>query len=523
MEENGMKNITRRGFLKSAAGAAALSSGMTGSSAAASKEQRPNVVLIMADDVGFADIGCYGSEIKTPNLDKLGNQGVRFTNFYNMAKCNPTRSSLFTGLYIPREDAQNAQPFTQPMRSAGYYTAMCGKEHFDKWVPQRCYSESCFDDVFNYAIGNTYFIPPNGKFRSPFKLNGKELKIDEMPVYDPPFYKTDVVTTYALDFLDKAKKKDDPFFLYLPYHPAHYPLQARKEDIAKYRGKYKKGWDKIRQERFQRQKELGVIPQDCKLSPPEDNINKHRGPYRNDIYKYRPWDSLSSSEQDELDLEMAVFAAMVDRLDQNIGRVLQKLDEMGVRDNTLVMFLSDNGSCPYDSNRDFSIPPGGADSYRTLCAAWANVGDTPFRFYKQYGHEGGAHTHFIANWPKVIEPGLCDAPAHLVDIYPTLLELADAKYPAQSEGQPTPKLDGSTLTPLFKGKPRKQPEIIVSGYLDRFRMVRFGDWKIVRVNKGPWELYNLKNDPTELNNLAKAKPDKLNELTSRYEAWLAAK
>jgi len=207
-------------------------------------------------------------------------------------------------------------------------------------------------------------------------------------------------------------------------------------------------------------------------------------------------------------------------MDQNIGRILKKLDEIGVSDNTLVMYFSDNGSCPYDSNKDFSIPPGGPASYRSLCAAWANLGDTPFRFYKQYGHEGGSHTHFIAHWPEVIKPGLCHQPAHLVDIYPTMLELAQKKYPSNSEGIPTPSLDGASLIPLFKGKSRKEPEIIVSGFSDRFRMVRFGDWKIVKVNKGPWELYNLRQDPTELDNLAEKMPDKLEKLVRQYEIWL---
>lgn len=483
------------------------------------KAARPNIILIVGDDIGFSDIGCYGSEIKTPNLDRLGLNGMRFTQFYNMAKCNPTRSSLMTGLYLPRRHASNAQAFPHLMGKAGYYTAMCGKEHFDKWVPKHCYAETCFDDTFIYWAINDFFIPPKGRFENPFRLNGKELAAKEIPVQKEPFYKTDVVTDYALKFIDRAKDQKKPFFLYLPYHSAHYPLQARKEDIAKYRGTYKKGWDKIRHERLKKQKELGVISRECTLSPPEGNINKHRGPYRKDIYKYRPWDSISDKERDELDLEMAVFAAMVDTMDQNIGRVLKKLEDDGTLDNTLIMFFSDNGSCPYDANKNFNIPPGGPRSYRSLCAAWANAGNTPFRYYKQYGHEGGARTHLIAHWPRVIKPTINTSPAHLVDIYPTLLELAATQYPPAINGKSTPKLDGQSLAPLFKSNKRPPPEIIVSG-MKRFRMVRFGDWKIVKVNGGPWQLYDLSKDPTELTDLAGKMPEKVELFQARYKSWL---
>ena len=229
---------------------------------------------------------------------------------------------------------------------------------------------------------------------------------------------------------------------------------------------------------------------------------------------------LDEEEQDELDLEQAVFAAMIDGLDQNIGRVLEKLDQIKEREKTLIIFFTDNGSCPYDSNADFNIPPGGADSYRTLSAAWANVGDTPYRFYKQYGHEGGAHTHMIANWPGVIKPGFNDGLAHLTDIYPTMLELAGAQYPDTLNGKPTPTLDGESLIPLLKGESRPAPNIIVSGHGEDFRMVRVGDWKLVRVNGNAWELYNLVNDPTELNDLASNQPEKVEALIKAYENYL---
>ncbi|MDA0347132.1 MAG: arylsulfatase [Verrucomicrobia bacterium] len=485
-----------------------------------SAQDQPNVILIIADDIGFSDIGSYGSEIETPHLDKLAYDGLRFRNFYNMSKCEPTRSSLFTGRFLPGKHIENAIPFSTLMHEAGYYTAMVGKEHLMSWVPARCFAVNSFEDSFVFWKINSFWLPPSGEFEYPFRFNGVQVKAEDMQVTREPLFKTDVMTDYALKFLDKANESKKPFFLYLPYHEAHYPLQAREEDIAKYRGKYKVGWDNIRAARFARQKELGVIPVNAELSPPEDNINNYRGPYRDNIYKYRPWDSLDEEEQDELDLEQAVFAAMVDGLDQNIGRVLEKLDQIKERENTLIIFFTDNGSCPYDSNVDFDIPPGGADSYRTLSAAWANVGDTPYRFYKQYGHEGGAHTHMIANWPGVIEPGFSDGLAHLTDIYPTMLELAGAEYPDSLNEKPTPSLDGESLMPLLKGESRSEPDIIVSGHGENFRMVRVGDWKLVRVNGNAWELYNLAEDPTELDNLAENKPEKVKELIKAYEDYL---
>ena len=481
---------------------------------------RPNVILIVADDMGFSDLGCYGAEIQTPNLDKLANGGLRFTQFYNMAKCETTRSSLHTGRFRPGKNVVNAIPFSTLMSDAGYYTAMVGKEHFQSWVPARCFAVNAFQDSFVFWKINSFFVrPETGQFEYPFRLNGIRIDPEDMDVRKRPLFKTDVMTNYALNFIDKANDKKQPFLLYLPYHVAHYPLQAREEDIAKYRGKYKVGWDSIRAQRFERQKELGVIPVNAKLSPPEGNINKFRGPYRGEIYNYRPWDTLDAKEQDELDLEQAVFAAMIDRLDQNIGRIVQKLEDIKERENTVILFFTDNGSCPYDSNVDFNIPPGPAEGYRTLSAAWANVGDTPFRYYKQYGHEGGAHTHMIANWPKVIEPGLNDNVAHLTDIFPTMLELAGTEYPDTLNGEPTPTLDGESLIPLFKGKDRNEPDIIISGFTDRFRMVRVGDWKLVNVNGGPWELYNLKEDPTELNDLAASNPAKVKELEKAYKDY----
>ncbi|TKG97467.1 arylsulfatase [Puteibacter caeruleilacunae] len=488
----------------------------------AQSADRPNIVLIMADDVGYSDIGCYGSEIQTPNLDRLAEGGMRFRQFYNMAKCNPSRSTLFTGLF---KGNNRAQSMGQLMGKAGYSTIMCGKEHFDKWVPERCMPNQSFQYSFWYHLINDFFVPESGEYKYPFHLGGRELKVADINAQLKPLYKTDFVTDYALAFLDTVCQHSKPFFLYLPYNASHYPLQARDEDIQKYKGKYRKGWDVIREERFKKQKAIGIVEEDCRLSPPEGNINRFRGHPKDNLERrkliplYRQWNTLSEKEKDELDLEMAVFAAMVDRLDQNIGRVLDKLEEQGKLDNTLVMFLSDNGSCPYDSNRDFDIPPGPRGSYRTLCAGWANAGNTPFRYFKQYGHEGGANTPFIAYWPKKIKQGtITNETGHIADILPTLLDVGKGSYPKVCEGEKTPVLDGESLMPIFLQGKRKGEHFFISG-MEKFRMIRWNNWKLVRVNNEEGRLYNIQEDPTELNDVANKYPEIVEKIKNRYQKW----
>ena len=488
------------------------------------KDQRPNIVLIMGDDIGFSDLGCYGAEIQTPNLDRLAANGLRFKQFYNMAKCNPTRSSLITGLY---KGDDRAISFVPLLREAGYSAIMSGKEHFDKWVPKEAYFANTFEQSLTFWATTEYFVPPSGKFQRPFYLNGKEISATEIEAEQLPKYKTDFITDYGLKWLDEVLQKDKPFLFLLPYHSAHYPLQARSEDITKYRGKYKKGWDVIREERFERMKELGVIDADCTLSPPVGNTNKFRGAshkgweeIRAKFPTYYAWDSMTEEEKDKKDLEMAVFAAMIDRMDQNIGRVLKKLEEAGELENTLILYFTDNGSCPFDSNKDFDIPPGPAESYRCLSPVWANVGNTPFRLYKQNGHEGGANTHFIAHWPKKIKANqITNQIGHVVDLFPTFMEIAGIDYPRKYKDKKTLPLAGRSLVPIFEGKERPAPEFLISGHTERFRMYRKGDWKLVRENNAVWELYNMAKDPTELTDLAKAEPEKLEEMIEAYQAY----
>lgn len=475
---------------------------------------KPNIIIIMADDIGISDIGCYGSEIQTPNIDRLAKEGLRFTTFYNMAKCNPTRSSLLTGLY---DGGDGAVHIAQLTKKASYYNIMSGKEHFDPWVPNYCDAENVFDHSFYFWATTEYFLPPDGQFERPFYLEGRELEAGEIEYEQSPMYKTDFITDYALKWLDEAFEKESPFFLYLPYHAAHYPLQARPEDIAKYRGQYLKGWDQLRPERFRKMQQLGVLPENTKLSPPEGNLNKSRGPLIPAYTDYYPWNSLTGAQQDSLDLEMAVFAAIVDRMDQNIGRVLTRLAENGKMENTLIMFLVDNGSCPFYTNKIPDVQPGPANSYWSLRSTWANLGNTPYRQFKQAGHEGGSHTPFIAYWKGVIEPNtITRQPGHIVDIAPTFLDILNITYPEKINGHETIPLHGSSLLPIFEGNEREEPEYFISG-LKKFRMFRKGDYKIVKMNDGDWELYNIKNDPSETENLAKSNPEKAKELSDSYQ------
>lgn len=474
---------------------------------------KPNILVIMADDIGISDIGCYGGEINTPNIDLLADGGLRFTTFYNMAKCNPTRSSMLTGLY---KGGDGAVHIAQLTRQAGYFNIMSGKEHFDSWVPDYCKAENVFDHSFYFWATTEYFLPPSGEFERPFFLEGRQITPSEIEYEQAPMYKTDFITDYALSWLDEAKASEQPFFLYLPYHSAHYPLQARPEDIARYRGKYLAGWDSLRQERYERMQALGVLPQNASLSAAEGNLNQFRGPLDADYTEYYPWESLTDEQKDSLDLEMAVFAAMIDRMDQNIGRVINWLQVNGAADNTLILFLIDNGSCPFKTNKIPDVSPGPADSYWSLRSTWANLGNTPYRQYKQAGHEGGSHTPFIAYWPDVIKPNtITHQPGHVVDLAPTFLDILSINYPDSINGFKTLPLHGKSLLPVFKGQKREPPEFFISG-LDKFRMFRHGDYKIVRMNGGAWELYNMSDDPTEVNNLAKQLPEKVEELEMLY-------
>ena len=471
---------------------------------------RPNFILIMVDDMGYSDIGCYGGEVKTPNLDQLAQNGLRFTQFYNTAKCHTTRAELLTGNYaysIGDNNMEHGATFGEVLRPIGYRTLISGKWH---QVPLP--TTRGFDRYYGLADGCSNFFNPGINARPGEGLPGRKRKslrrwaIEDKVIMgytspDKKFYHTDAFTSYAIDRLDEYRNEDKPFVLYLPYTAPHYPLHAWPEDIAKYRGKYKIGWDEIRKQRFKRMNKMGIIGPDHKLTPRAS----------------KAWDDLSDEQQDAEDLKMAVYAAMIDRVDQNLGRLFAKVKELGEWDNTLIMFLTDNGACSEQPNTTPDIPPGPVESYRTVSVGWANASNTPYRKFKSTDYEGGIRTPFIAHWPGVIKPGMTNQVGHIIDISATFRDITRAKYPKQIQGKKTKPPVGKSLLPIFKGDERK-PHKEIFWRFNRANAVRQGDLKVVRAGK-VWELYDLKADPTETNNLAKERPMKTAELSQMWEDW----
>jgi arylsulfatase len=471
---------------------------------------RPNIVIILADDMGYSDIGCYGGEIATPNLDRLAAGGLRFTQFYNTARCCSTRAALLTGLYshqagvghmVEGKPAPGYQGFlndkcvtvAEALRPAGYFTAMTGKWHVGEKRPHWPVDRG-FDRYYGLVNGGSNY----------FKIDeGRTLALDGEKVArtGDDFYITDAFTDYSLKFLDEAKEKKKPFLLYAAFTSPHWPLHARPDDIAKYRGKYLEGWDALRTKRHARMIELGIVDAKWPLTPRDPSSPA--------------WES--EKDKDDLDLRMAVYAAQIDRMDQNIGRILAKLREIGAEENTLVLFLSDNGGCAEVIHRG---KPGAAvgtkESFESYGLPWANASNTPFRLYKHWVHEGGISTPLIASWPAVIKKGaLIHEPGHLIDIMATCLELSGAEYPKDK----TP-VEGLSLAPIFRDGKRKSHDAIYWEH-EGNRAVRQGKWKLVARHKGPWELYDLDADRTELKNLAGDHPDLVKELTAKHDAWAA--
>jgi arylsulfatase A-like enzyme len=462
----------------------------------AASAQRPNVIVIMVDDLAFSDLGCYGSEIHTPNLDRLAAQGLRFTQFYNTAKCETSRQSLMSGLWHPhyqKEPGRNFMTVAEVMRGAGYTTLMTGKWHIDGEPLTRG-----FDHYFGHLSGATDFFLGDSTFR-----------LDDQPFTVPKqgFYNTDANTDYATRFITSAVKdnKDMPFFLYIAYNAPHYPLQAPKEEIDRYRGKYRIGWDELRRQRYARQLKMGLIDAKWPPSPRPAEV--------------KPWTELNAGQQDDQDLKMATYAAMIDRLDQNIGRLMAKLKELGVDQNTCLMFFSDNGGCPFDRNKKNHIPPWQGGGHWTYDASWAFACNTPFRRYKQNNHEGGIASPMIVHWPAGIAKGggFVKTPAHLVDILPTCAALADTQRPAEFSGVKLAPLDGQSLVPLLQGGSLAERTLFWN--FANNRAIRTGPWKLVSAVGGPWELYQMEADRSELNNLAASEPERVTTMAAAWERW----
>jgi len=480
--------------------------------------RRPNIVLIMADDLGFSDLGCYGGEIETPNLDRLAAGGMRFTQFYNCGRCCPTRAALLTGLYPHQagvggmeEDRglpgyrgflnRRSITIAEGLAPAGYRSTMSGKWNvgFGKgqWPVDRGFARH-----FGLLRGAAdYFDPRVGPRR-----NASLFALDRETYTEFPadFYATDAFTDYAVRYVEDHRKQSaaDPFFLYVAYTAPHSPLQAPPELIAKYRGRYGVGWDELIRRRRARQKELGLWVGDV----PETAVDK----------QVRAWTEVENADQ--LDLKMAVYAAQVDRLDQGVGRIVDGLRKADVFSNTLILFLSDNGG---DGAPEGAVgpEPGPKGSSHIYGRAWAHLSNTPLSGYKREMDEGGISTPLIAHWPGVIEPGrVSAAPGHVIDLLPTLLEVAGAEYPRTVAGEAITPVEGKSLVPVFRTGTRAPHETLAWEH-DGRRAVRAGDWKLVADRNGPWRLYDLASDRGEARDRAAEEPARVEELKRAYEAW----
>ncbi len=467
---------------------------LTTVSGLATADERPNIILMMVDDLGFSDLGCYGGEIETPHLNQLAQEGLRFTQFYNCAKCETTRATLLSGRYYPEvknQKLENCVTLAEALSSAGYTTLMTGKWHLDSLPNDRG-----FERYFGHLSGATNFFIGDDTFR---------LDREPWPVPKKGFYTTDANIDYAINFLRDSTTDEKPFFLYVAFNAPHYPLQAPEADVRKYLEQYKTGWDQLRSNRFERQEKMGLFDSKVKPAPRPDDVPA--------------WDSIPESERKTQQLMMATYAAMIDRVDQNIGRLLAALKEQGKSENTIIMFLSDNGACPFQrttsETREKNLMPWDPNSYWTYDKGWAHACNTPFREYKQDQHEGGITTPMIVHWPNQIkQPGrTTNQPGHIVDIMATCLDLASHDPTKQPLADP---IRGTSLRPILEGKKRERQNIYFSFY-GKNNALRSGNWKLVNKNTRPFELYNLKDDRTELNNLAKSNPVQFQKMKDQWD------
>jgi arylsulfatase A-like enzyme len=504
---------------------------------------RPNIIVILSDDMGYSDIGCFGGEIKTPNLDALAAGGLRFTQFYNTARCCPTRASLLTGLYPHQAGVGYMTDLAQysavaminewysgdlradtatlgeAMRANGYGTYAVGKWHVTKHIePDGSRANWPLQRGFDHYYG---VLPGAANYFAPTHLTRDNTRID--PKNDPEypgkdFYLTDAFTAHAVRYVSEHKKQqpDKPFFMYLAYTAAHWPMQAKPADIAKYRGTYDNGYGPIRQARFERMKKLGLLKPEWSISP-----------------QFGDWSKVERKDWEARCME--VYAAQIDCMDQGIGRLVAALKANGQYENTLIVFLQDNGACAENpgrtpqtakakkkdgGNKGYPTMPGPEDTFIAYGEAWANVSNTPFRLYKHYVHEGGISTPLIAHWPQGIkrhgefEP----QPGHLIDIMATCVDLAGGKYPTERAGQHVQPMEGRSLVPAFAGKPIQREALFWEH--EGNRALRIGDWKLVaKGSGGPWELYNLSSDRTEMHDQAAAQSARVKEMVATWNKW----
>lgn len=461
--------------------------------------EQPNIVVILVDDLGFSDLGCYGSEIATPTLDRLAAGGLRMSQFYNTAKCHSSRVSLLTGRWCRQagdESLRRAVTIPEVLGPAGYFTAMAGKWHLSQEP-----TDFGFQRYFGHLSGATnYFLGDNT-----FRLNGEPFEVPRSG-----FYTTVANVDHALGFLGEARKAEQPFFLYLAFNAPHAPLQPLEVDYNRYLGRYDIGWDAVRESRHARQEQLGLLGESVTPSPRPDHIPA--------------WESLPPAIKVWEARRMAAYAALVDRVDQEIGRLVANLEHHGELDNTLLLFVSDNGACPYDRvNKGINQQPFEPETSWSDSTGWAWARNCPFRFYKQNQFEGGIASPAIVHWPaglKATAGSIVHSPAHLVDIMPTLLEITGAREPEAFSGRELTPQAGVSLLPLLAGDPMpSRPPIHLLFSSDRG--LRDGPWKLVSFRGGPWELYNIEADRTELHDLAAEHPEIAERMAAQWHAMTA--
>ena len=511
------------------------------------KHTKPNIVIILADDMGYSDVSCFGSEIPTPNIDRLGCEGVRFTQMYNCARCCPSRASLLTGLYPHQAGIghmvtdlgdpayqgylnQDCVTIAEALKTAGYKTLMSGKWHvggsFDLRAPQGWAlprerhptpTDRGFDEFFGTLDGCGSYFNPHTLMRND--------QFIPAPL-DQRFYYTDAISNEAVQMIDQNSGKD-PFFLYVAYTAPHWPLHALPEDIAMFEGSYRAGWDRTRLDRYDRMKELGLLPDRWNISPRDPDAP--------------PWDSVQVQEWE--DMKMAVYAAQIRRMDKGIGNILDALDNNGCAEHTLVMFMSDNGGCAElleengfvedliwpntDGTRVRagnipSIMPGSEQTYMSYDLPWANASNTPYRLFKHWVHEGGISTPFVARCPSIRGDSgdICHSPCHFVDIMATCLDIAGVAYPQYRNERPTKPLQGESFLQALRGKQWERFQPIVWEH-EGNQALRTRTWKLVRKYNQPWELYNFEEDRTELLDRSAKEPARLKTMEKQYLEWAA--
>ncbi len=501
--------------------------------------ERPNIIVILADDLGFSDLSSYGSEIATPHLDRLAEGGLRFTQFYNAARCVPTRASLLTGLYphqagvghmVGRSPnglyegdlSRNAVTTAEALKEAGYATFMAGKWHLTPWsaAPGARATNGPADRGFDRFYGTiasirSYYNPPS------LTEDGRPL-----PATSGDYHYTDAITDRAVGFITTRDRPARPYFLYVAYTAPHWPLHAREADVSRHRGRFRAGWDVLRAARHRRLAEAGLI--DAAWPLPE------RDP------QSLAWAAIRPELRDWFDERMAVYAAMIEQMDRGIGEIVRAVEARGERERTLILFLSDNGGCaeeigpegrstgfprvtrdgrPVRLGNDPAIRPGPEDTYASYGLEWAGLSNTPFRRYKSFVHEGGIATPFIASWPGTVKPGISHEQGHVIDLLPTFLDVAGAGHPARDGSRDILPVEGRSLRPVFAGGTR--PAAIYGWEHEGNRAIRQGDWKLVSRHGGAWELYDMRRDRLETNDLAGRMPEKVASMTRLYDEWAA--